>query len=807
MSIERRKEEKNSAGNCEKSGQDGFGMKKYLDLVPVSARKRKRQSRMTRICIILAVFLVASIFSMADMEIQAQKQRTIQDYGSWHVIFRGLDEEQMRLIGKRPEVEVMSRYAVTNYRTDMGYTINGKETAVCGFDESFGELMVQAEVPEGRFPADETEAAFTQSVKRQLGVDVGDTVTLAMPDGRIIGFTVSGFASDSSLLTSEDAFGMFLNMEGYAKYFMDTTQSSDFELYVEFSPWCNIQRTISDICEQLGISRDSVQENTQLVALLFQTSDSLMQQLYIAAALLAVLVMTAGILMISSSMNSNVSQRTQFFGMMRCLGADTKQIRRYVRREALNWCRSAVPLGLILSLIMVWVLCAVLRFLSPYYFGDMPSFGISFPGLAAGAAVGVITVLLAARSPARQASRVSPLTAVSGNAGTTHAVKKAANTRLFRIETALGIHHASGSRKNFILMTGSFAFSIILFLSFSPAIDFMNHAIRPLQPSASDLSIISQDNTCSVSRELSEELERNPVVNKVYGRSYAYSIPARSGGENFNIQLISFEEDQFDWAKEDLNEGAMEEAEAGNGVLAVYMNAGRDFAVGEELTLDIGGEKKIVKVSGLLTKSMFDVTDESAFLICSEELFQELTGETDYTIIDVQFNSGVTDQDVEEIRSLAGENVTVSDNRMENSEAEGGYYSFALFLYGFLAVIALISVFNIINSIAMSVSARIREYGAMRAIGMSSNQMIRMVAAEAVIYVVWGSVVGCTAGIFLNYKIYGWLVTARWGTSWYIPAGAMFVILAVVIIAAAAAVHGPAKRIREMSIVDTISAL
>ena len=782
-------------------------MKKYLDLIPISAKKRKRQSRMTRLCIILAVFLVASIFSMADMEIQAQIYRTVQDYGSWHAVFRGLDEEQVRLVGERAEVESSARYAATNYRLDQGYTVEGKETVICGFDESFEEMMVQADVPEGHFPVSETEAVFTRSVKRQLGVDLGDTVTLAAPDGQKIEFTVSGFTSGTSLITSEDAFGMFLNVETYAEYFMDATQDKDFELYVEFSPYCNIQKTISDICEQTGISRDSVQENTQLMALIFQTSDSQMQQLYVVAAMLSVLVMAAGTLMISSSMNSNVSQRTRFFGMMRCLGTDTKQIRQYVRREALNWCRSAIPLGLLLSLVMVWALCAVLRFLSPYYFGDMPAFGISIPGLTAGAAVGIVTVLLAARSPAKQAAKVSPLTAVSGNGGTTHAARKAANTRLFHVETALGIHHASGSRKNFLLMAGSFAFSIILFLSFSPAIDFMNHALRPLQPSASDLSIISQDNTCSVPRKLSEQLEKDPAVEKVYGRSYAYSVPAQSGEESFKIQLISYEEDQFDWAREDLTEGSMEEAEAGEGVLAVYMNSERDFAVGEELTLDIGGGEKNVKVSGLLAESMFDITDESANLICSEELFRELTGETDYTIIDVQFNSSVTDQDVEEIRDLAGENVTVSDNRMENSEARGGYYSFALFLYGFLVVIALISVFNIINSISMSVSARIREYGAMRAIGMSSRQMIRMVAAEAVTYVAWGILIGCAAGLLLNYKVYDLLITDRWGTPWYLPAGALAVIVAAVVLAAAAAVRGPAKRIREMSIVDTISAL
>lgn len=47
-------------------------MRSYLSLVPISAKVHKRQSRMTRICIILAVFLVTSIFSMADMWTDAE---------------------------------------------------------------------------------------------------------------------------------------------------------------------------------------------------------------------------------------------------------------------------------------------------------------------------------------------------------------------------------------------------------------------------------------------------------------------------------------------------------------------------------------------------------------------------------------------------------------------------------------------------------------------------------------------------------------------------------------------------------------
>ena len=46
-------------------------MKHYLDLVPISAKIHKKQSRMSIFCIVLAVFLVTTIFGMADMFIRS----------------------------------------------------------------------------------------------------------------------------------------------------------------------------------------------------------------------------------------------------------------------------------------------------------------------------------------------------------------------------------------------------------------------------------------------------------------------------------------------------------------------------------------------------------------------------------------------------------------------------------------------------------------------------------------------------------------------------------------------------------------
>ena len=43
-------------------------------------------------------------------------------------------------------------------------------------------------------------------------------------------------------------------------------------------------------------------------------------QLYGCAVVLFFLVLTASVLMITSSLNSNVARRTEFFGMLRCVG-------------------------------------------------------------------------------------------------------------------------------------------------------------------------------------------------------------------------------------------------------------------------------------------------------------------------------------------------------------------------------------------------------------------------------------------------------------------------------------------------------
>lgn len=139
-------------------------------------------------------------------------------------------------------------------------------------------------------------------------------------------------------------------------------------------------------------------------------------------------------------------------------------------------------------------------------------------------------------------------------------------------------------------------------------------------------------------------------------------------------------------------------------------------------------------MAGILSDNTLAREDGTETLICSEETFTQLTGETGYTILDVQFRFGSDEEDVNEVEALFGSGVSFTDNLTRTQQQRGLYYAFATLIYGFLSIIVAITIFHIMNTISMGVSARTRQYGVMRAIGMSNKQLTSMISAEAASY-------------------------------------------------------------------------
>ncbi|RGS38861.1 ABC transporter permease [Roseburia hominis] len=776
-------------------------MRSYLSLVPISAKVHKRQSRMTRICIILAVFLVTSIFSMADMWTDAETTAMRHNHGDWHIALQNVSEDEAEQIRKNSGVAVSSWYDEINTDAEQNYYIDGKNAVLYGIEESYITDIMKYPT-EGVYPQNENEVALSADAKELFSVKIGDEITLDTPMGDVK-YTISGFYEDDT--EYNDIIGgccVFMNRKAFDEIRRLNGIESASQFYIRFQNENGLKKTIADIMQQYNLTAENVKENTAVLGMLGASSNESVNGLYPLAVACFVIILIAGVFMISSCMNSNVAQRTKFFGMMRCIGASKQQIIRFVRLEALNWCKTAIPMGCVLGTVTCWILCAILRFFVKGEWVDMPLFAVSINGILCGALVGVITVFIAAHSPAKQAAMVSSVAAVSGNADMSKNVNHAAKTRFLKVETSLGIHHATGTKKNLFLMTGSFALMIVLFLAFSACLDLV-HKLLPSVTSkfTPDITIASQDDTNSLDGNLPEKIAEIEGVESAFGMMTRTALSVEVNGNEIEIDLFSHDKTLLDTFKKSVISGDISRVyEDGNYAMAVYNQDNR---------LDVGDKIKIgnqeLEIVCVTSEGVGSVSGAPT-VVCSEKTFMRLTGECRFAMISVVLKKDVSEAAVSKIRDLAGDYLFV-DNREENSDINGSYWVFRIASYGFLAIISLITVLNITNSISMGVSARIKQYGAMRAVGMGSGQVAKMITAEAVTYAICGTAAGVVLGLLLHYLIYAKVVITHFGGSWNIPFTAIAIVLLLVAFSCIVAIYAPAKRIRNMAITATINEL
>ncbi len=775
-------------------------MKSYLSLVPISARVHKRQSRMTRICIVLAVFLVTSIFSMAEMWAKSQTTAMRHKHGDWHIVLRNVPEDEAEQIRSSSNVAFSSWYDEINADVGQGYYVNGKNAVLYGIEETY-ITEIRKYPADGAYPQKEKEVALSADAKELFGIRVGDSITLNTPAGDFV-YTVSGFYEDDTEFNRIiDGSCVYMSRAAFDEVRCRNGAEPASQFYIRFRKENGLKQTIADIKQQYSLLSDNVEENTAVLSRLGVSSNETIKNIYPLAIACFLLILLSGILMISSCMNSTVAQRTSFFGMMRCIGASKQQIVRFVRLEALNWCKTAIPAGCLLGMAACWTACAVLRLLIKGEFADMPLFGVSVSGIVCGIAVGIITVFIAAHSPAKQAAKVSPIAAVSGNTEDVKTVRHAADTRFFKVETSLGIHHATAAKKNLFLMTGSFALTIILFLAFSACFDIVRKLIPSESSFSSDIGITSVENTNSIDKNLAVQISEIPGVKNALGTMYEIALPVVINGNETMIDLISYEEFMLQNTKKSVASGDLSKVYGDSGYALTIFAQDSRLDVGDKITIG-DNELEIACVASEGIGSM----SGSAVVVCSEETFMRLTGEQGYMMINVILEKDASEAVVDQIRNLA-DGYSFTDRREEDREMHSSYWVFRIAAYGFLAIISFITVLNIMNSVSMGVSARIKQYGAMRAVGMGSRQVTKMIMGEAVTYAFCGAFAGIIIGLILHYFIYIKVLITHFGGTWKVPAPAIGMILLLVTVSCAAAVYAPAKRIRNMPITATINEL
>ena len=230
----------------------------------------------------------------------------------------------------------------------------------------------------------------------------------------------------------------------------------------------------------------------------------------------------------------------------------------------------------------------------------------------------------------------------------------------------------------------------------------------------------------------------------------------------------------------------------------------KDLAVGDSFTvLTADNERRDFVVRAIYDGSPFYPLLGTASI--SQSAFDELyeRPRNRFTLINVPGDPpGAADKRSVE-QGLEGFPDTRVQTRQQWIDKEDEEISqFLMLLYVLLALSVIVSLFGMVNTLALSVFERTRELGMLRAVGMTRRQVRRMVRHESVITALIGAALGLPLGIFLALLVTQAL--SEYDLQFAIPTGGLITFVIVAIIAGIVAAILPARRAARLRVLEAL---
>ena len=178
-----------------------------------------------------------------------------------------------------------------------------------------------------------------------------------------------------------------------------------------------------------------------------------------------------------------------------------------------------------------------------------------------------------------------------------------------------------------------------------------------------------------------------------------------------------------------------------------------------------------------VTNFFVDLAPDADATAVREQLEEDLS--SGFPTIEVQDQEELKDSIAEELNGLLGA------------------------VYALLALAIIVSLFGIVNTLALSIYERTRELGLLRAVGMSRRQVRRVIRYEAVITALIGAVLGVVLGVV--FAVIGSRPLADEGFTLTIPFGVLVMLLVLAVLAGIVAAIGPARRASRLDVLEALA--
>ena len=599
---------------------------------------------------------------------------------------------------------------------------------------------------------------------------------------------------------------------------------------------------IDEYEEAYNNSKYETTNHGYLIALETNTfGDGTMKALGLIATIVIIIVIVTSVFCIKNSFNISITEKIKDYGMLSSIGATSKQIKKSVYHEAFILGIIGIPIGIISGILAAYTLIIIVNKLlssADMIVEGFLIFKTSFIAIILSILLSTITIYLSSRKGAKIASKTSPITAIRGNNEIKITSKKVKSpkyiSKLFGVGGDISYKNIKRNKKKYRTTVISIIVCVSVYIALSY---FINTAFRAIKLEYGEYSYNLSLYSFSSKENYNEDYNNFIKVSKldnIKKYSLVRTSPFEVKGIKFTPDAIKYagytENDQetiisllsvgkeeylrylkklnlsYDNAKDKiiLINNSISESEETNYKKIEYDLI--DIKNGETLNGKIGIKNYSIEVAKVTNQRPLGYENYygTGLGVISDEFIENLDKNDSIQMFIESNDADKLQDDIDKIiKKSPNSDYSVTNVDANVKSAQSLYTVVAIFLYGFIIVIALIGVTNIFNTITTSISLRRREFATLKSVGMTSKEFNRMIFLESFFYCTKSLIIGIPIGIGLSCLFYIAL-TNRIGIKYTLPYKGIIISIIIVFILIFTLMKYSVNKLKDNNIIETI---
>lgn len=587
----------------------------------------------------------------------------------------------------------------------------------------------------------------------------------------------------------------------------------------------SIYEDAQQLAEDYGLQDVQINPNNTLLMFYGINDDNgFMTTITLATGMVALIIMIGSISLIYNAFAISLSQRSRYLGMLASIGATQKQKRSSVFFEAFVIGVFAIPIGVLCGYAGIGITFLCIQPLIQGMFETMVELRlvITWQSVLFSVLFSFIVLLLSAWLPARRASRITPIDALRQNQDVSIRTKDVRGTRwirrFFGVSAELGAKNMKRSRHRYYATLFSLMISMVLFMTAYSFSTFIAQAFSMAQGEipadvTGGMSGYKQQEKDAIRKQLSqlsnseeflymESVTLQDHSDAAYSKQLQQLLDAH--GQRLSLQVIALDDESFARYAEEVN-ASMEDF-TGSDAQAILLNkltckkenTFTDYRLLENaekgMTLQAAMDKRsyetaihVAAVSEVhpwfLPANVDDI--HTIYLITNEQsmriLKKQLHLAQDMLSMNFQYRSSqpyALENELTQLQSQHPAGTIFKSNIRALKERQNQLSLFLnVFLYGFVALILLVSAANIYNTISTGIALRRREFAMLKSIGITPRAFRAMIRMEIMQYLGRTMLFGIPLTLLVIYGVYA-VLQRNFAFAFAFPwQGLLFIIL------------------------------